>query len=191
MNPLKIVANLIMHGASLLAPSDRADRVRAMKGEFVAIARPDASLDWALGCLAVAANWRVRADSVYFLALGLSVLLAPDLLLLPLAFRAQQQFEPYLAIACAGGLFLPGLVVSIIRPDRVALTSVLLTCSIPGCLNALRAVLISLPYSAVSGQGVNWTEWFEAVAIIAVLLALSLGASLVGRLLGYRLAPAH
>ena len=61
-----------------------------------------------------------------------------------------------------------------------------MTGSFPGAFN----VLISAPYSLMTGQGVlhgiGWTDWLGGIALLAIALALSFGAALIGRLVGRR-----
>lgn len=68
MNPLHALARAIMHASAWLAPKDRAGWGRAMQAEFAAIEAGGSALEWALGCLANAAGWRLRADGGYLLA---------------------------------------------------------------------------------------------------------------------------
>jgi hypothetical protein len=75
-----------------------------MAGELSAIEHHGAAIKWALGCLSVAIDWRIRADLTYFLALVVSRLTVPNLSGYLLLTYHLQQFEPYLAL---GGMISP------------------------------------------------------------------------------------
>jgi hypothetical protein len=68
MSALHALARVMLHASVALAPKHRADWTRAMRAEFEAIDAGGQALDWALGCLATAAGWRLRADWGYLLS---------------------------------------------------------------------------------------------------------------------------
>lgn len=68
MNALHTLARLMLRACVALAPKHRADWTRAMQAEFEAVEAGGPALEWALGCLATAAGWRLRADGGYLLA---------------------------------------------------------------------------------------------------------------------------
>lgn len=68
MNALHTLARLMLHAGVALAPKRRADWTRAMQAEFEAIEAGGPALEWALGCLATAAGWRLRSDGGYLVA---------------------------------------------------------------------------------------------------------------------------
>lgn len=68
MSALQALARLMLHASVALAPKHRADWTRAMQAEFEALDGDGPALEWALGCLATAAGWRLRADGAYLVA---------------------------------------------------------------------------------------------------------------------------
>lgn len=73
MSALHTLARLMLHAGVALAPKHRADWTRAMQAEFEAIEAGTPALEWALGCLATAAGWRLRADGGHLLAFAAAV----------------------------------------------------------------------------------------------------------------------
>ena len=68
MKALHRLARLVLHASVTLAPKHRADWTRAMQAEFEAIEAGGPALEWALGCLANAAGWRLRTDGGFLIA---------------------------------------------------------------------------------------------------------------------------
>lgn len=73
MSALHALAHGIMHASAWLAPKDRAGWTRAMLAEFDALEGSGPALEWALGCAAAAAVWRLRANGGYLLAFLVAV----------------------------------------------------------------------------------------------------------------------
>lgn len=68
MSPQQALARLMLRASVALAPKHRAGWTRAMQAEFEALDDNGPALEWALGCLATAAGWRLRADTPYLIA---------------------------------------------------------------------------------------------------------------------------